>query len=91
MERVLLLHQTEGVAHVARDLQARGYDVAVAALADADAALAEPADALVVEAAAQVEEMRRFLEYSPATDYLYVDMSHSEMLAAEPAAIAAHP
>ena len=62
MERVLLLHQTEGVAHVARDLQARGYDVAVAALADADAALAEPADALVVEAAAQVEEMRRFLE-----------------------------
>jgi DNA-binding response OmpR family regulator len=66
MRRVLLLHQTEGGAVMRSDLAALDIEVEVASLADADTAMSRPDfDAVIVEAAASVEETRRLLE-SPA-------------------------
>jgi DNA-binding response OmpR family regulator len=65
MARVHLIHQTEGVAVLQHDLASLGYEVEISELAGYDEALAQPADAFVVEAAAQVEETRRVVE-SPA-------------------------
>ena len=66
MRRVLLLHQTEGGAVMRNDLSALDVEVEVAPLADADVAMSRPDfDAVIVEAAANVEETRRVLE-SPA-------------------------
>ena len=66
MQRLLLLYQTEGASSLRRDLLALGVEVEMATLADAEDALAGGAhDAIVVEAATNVEEMRRLIE-SPA-------------------------
>jgi DNA-binding response OmpR family regulator len=66
MQRVLLVYQTEGAALISRDLQALHLEVAAFKLEDAEVALAEPGiDALVVEAATNLDETRRLLE-SPA-------------------------
>ena len=66
MRRVLLLHQTEGGAVMRNDLSALDVEIEIAPLADADVAMSRPDfDAVIVEAAANVEETRRVLE-SPA-------------------------
>ena len=66
MRRVLLLHQTEGGAVMRNDLSSLDVEVETAALADAEVAMSRPDfDAVVIEAAANVEETRRLLE-SPA-------------------------
>ena len=62
MQRVLLIHQTEGVALLEHDLWALGFEVEAASLAAAEAALARSPDVLVVEAAASVEETRHLLD-----------------------------
>ena len=66
MRRVLLLHQTEGGAVMRNDLSSLDVEVETAALADAEMAMSRPDfDAVIIEAAANVEETRRLLE-SPA-------------------------
>jgi DNA-binding response OmpR family regulator len=66
MRRVLLLHQTEGGAVMRNDLSSLDVEVETASLADAEVAMGRPDfDAVVIEAAANVEETRRLLE-SPA-------------------------
>jgi DNA-binding response OmpR family regulator len=63
MRRVLLLHQTESAAVMRSELASLDVDVELAPLADADVAMSRPDfDAVVVEAAANVEETRRLLE-----------------------------
>lgn len=63
MQRVLLIYQTEGAALIARDLQALDLEVESVKQEDADVALAESGiDALVVEAATNLDETRRILE-----------------------------
>ena len=64
MQRVLLVHQTEGVALLKRELQALDLEVETISLIDAEAAFAQPADALIVEAAARIEETRPLLDSS---------------------------
>lgn len=63
MQKVLLLYQTEGGAAIRRDLGALGAEVETHSLADADAALALPGlDAVVVEAATNIDETRSLIE-----------------------------
>jgi DNA-binding response OmpR family regulator len=63
MQRVLLVYQTEGAALISRDLEALGLDVDSVRLDGAEAALAESGvDALIVEAATNLDETRRLLE-----------------------------
>jgi DNA-binding response OmpR family regulator len=63
MQRVLLVYQSEGAALISRDLQALDLEVESVKQDDAEAALAEPGiDALIVEAASNLEETRRLLE-----------------------------
>ena len=66
MQRVILLHHTEGGALLRHDLAALGFSVAAASLAEAERALTgQEADVVVAEAAARGEETRRLIE-SPA-------------------------
>jgi DNA-binding response OmpR family regulator len=66
MRRILLLYQTEGAAVLKREIAGFGLQVDTASLSDADAALSQPdIDAVIVEAAANLEETRGLLE-SPA-------------------------
>ena len=63
MFRVTILYQTEGAAVLARDLDTLGFVVERAPLSEGSSPLAESgADAVVVEAAASVEETRRLLD-----------------------------
>jgi DNA-binding response OmpR family regulator len=66
MRRVLLLHQTEGAALMRKDLASLDVEVETAPLADYEQAMGHPdIDAVIVEAAANLEETRRLVE-SPA-------------------------
>ena len=68
MQRVLLLHRSEGAALIERDLTALGFSVVAAPLANAGRALAAgEADVVVAEPAASAEETRRFAEGAGAT------------------------
>jgi DNA-binding response OmpR family regulator len=63
MQRVLLVYQTEGAALISRDLEALGLDVDSVRQDGAEAALAESGiDAMIVEAATNLDETRRLLE-----------------------------
>ena len=63
MPRVLLLHRSEGGAFLEHDLFAFGIEVESAPLTEAEAALAQSdADALIVEAATNLEETKRLLD-----------------------------
>jgi DNA-binding response OmpR family regulator len=63
MQRVLLVYQTEGAALISRDLQALDLEVESVKQADAEGALGEPGiDALVIEAATNLDETRSLLE-----------------------------
>jgi DNA-binding response OmpR family regulator len=63
MQRVLLVYQTEGASVLAGDLQALGVEVLNVRQDDVEVALADSGlDALVVEAAANLEETKRLLE-----------------------------
>jgi DNA-binding response OmpR family regulator len=65
MQRVLLVHQTEGAALLRHDLATFDFEVTVAALVDAEEALSSAGDAAIIEATAQLDETRRLIE-SPA-------------------------
>ena len=66
MLRVLLLYQTEGASLLGRDLYAQDLEIeAVKAEQAEEALLAHMTDAVIIEAAATLEETRRLLE-SPA-------------------------
>jgi DNA-binding response OmpR family regulator len=63
MQRVLLLYQTEGAAVLRRDLAGHDLDVEAVPLAEADAAFARPGiDALIIEAATNLDETRHLLD-----------------------------
>lgn len=63
MQRVLLIYQTEGASMIGRDLQALDLEVETVSQEEADAYLGDASlDALVVEAAVNLEETRRLLE-----------------------------
>jgi DNA-binding response OmpR family regulator len=63
MQRVLLVYQTEGASVLARDLQALDLEVVMVPQADVEEALADSGlDALIVEAAANLEETKRLVE-----------------------------
>ena len=65
MARVLLLHRSEGAAFLERELVALGIEVETANLAQAEAALSQShSDALIVEAATNLEETKRLLDAS---------------------------
>ena len=65
MSRVLLLYQTEGAAVLRRDLEGIDFEVVAAPLGDAESALAQAGvDAIVLEAATNVDETRHVLESS---------------------------
>ena len=65
MQRVLLVYQTEGVSVLARDLQTLDIEVVATRQEDVEESLADSGlDALVVEAAANLEETRRLMESS---------------------------
>jgi two-component system, OmpR family, alkaline phosphatase synthesis response regulator PhoP len=66
MQRVLLIYQTEGASLLKHDLAAAGIEAEAVRHADADEALARPGlDALIVEAASNVDETRGLID-SPA-------------------------
>src|SRR6266480_333824 len=63
MQRILLLYQTEGGAAIRRDLTSLGAEVETQPLAEAESALALPGlDAVVIEAATNLEETHRLIE-----------------------------
>jgi DNA-binding response OmpR family regulator len=63
MQRVLLVYQTEGASVLARDLQALDLEVVMVRQGDVEEALADSGlDALIVEAAANLEETKRLVE-----------------------------
>ena len=63
MQRVLLVYQTEGASVLARDLQALDLEVVMVPQADVEEALADSGlDALIVEAAVNLEETKRLVE-----------------------------
>jgi DNA-binding response OmpR family regulator len=63
MQRVLLVYQTEGASVLARDLQALDLEVVMVRQDDVEEALADSGlDALIVEAAANLEETKRLVE-----------------------------
>ena len=66
MQRILLLYQTEGASLLRRDLASLDLEVEAVPLKDAETAMLTPGiDALVLEAATNLEETKRLLE-SPA-------------------------
>ncbi len=63
MQRVLLIYQTEGASVLARDLETSDVEVVSLRQDEAEAALADASlDALVVEAAANLDETKRLIE-----------------------------
>ena len=63
MQKVVLIYQTEGAALVARDIEEFGVEVVSARQDESESVLSDGAvDALVVEAATNLEETRRLLE-----------------------------
>jgi DNA-binding response OmpR family regulator len=63
MQRVLLVHQTEGAALLARDLEALDVETVTVRQEDVEDALVDSTlDALIVEAAANLEETKRLIE-----------------------------
>jgi DNA-binding response OmpR family regulator len=65
MQKVLLVYQTEGASLLARDLQTLDVEVAIARQDDVEEVLVDSGlDALVVEAAANLDETKRLLESS---------------------------
>ncbi len=63
MQRVLLIYQTEGASVLARDLETPDVEVVSARQDEAEAALADASlDALVVEAAANLQETKHLIE-----------------------------
>ena len=63
MQRVLLVYQTEGASVLARDLQALDLEVVMVPQANVEEALADSGlDALIVEAAVNLEETKRLVE-----------------------------
>jgi DNA-binding response OmpR family regulator len=63
MQRVLLVYQTEGAALISRDLEGLGLEVESVRQDDAEAALVGSGiDALIIEAATNLDETRRLLE-----------------------------
>ena len=63
MKRVLILHQTEGAALMRKDLASLDVEVETAPLADYETAMGLPdIDAIIVEAAANLDETRRMVE-----------------------------
>jgi DNA-binding response OmpR family regulator len=62
MQRVLLVYQSEGAVLISRDLQALDLEVETVRQDDAEVAFAEVFDALVIEAAANLEDTRRLIE-----------------------------
>jgi DNA-binding response OmpR family regulator len=63
MQRVLILHQSEGAAYLQRDLAAFDITVETASLADGETAMAsEGLDAVIIEASSNLDETRRLLE-----------------------------
>ena len=63
MQRVLVIYQTEGGATLRRDLVNLGYEADAAQIADAEEALVQPGiDAILLEAAANLDETRHLLE-----------------------------
>lgn len=63
MSRIGLFYYSEGASLLARDLTALGLDVQTLPAAEADAAMVEPAfDAVILEAAPNLEETRRTIE-----------------------------
>jgi DNA-binding response OmpR family regulator len=63
MQRILLLYQTEGGAAIRRDLTSLGAEVEMQPLVDGEAAVAQPGlDAVVIEAATNLEETHRLIE-----------------------------
>ncbi len=66
MQRVLLLYQTEGASLLRRDLSALDLDVDAVPAHEAESAMLDQSlDALILEAASNLEETKRLLE-SPA-------------------------
>jgi DNA-binding response OmpR family regulator len=66
MQRILLLYQTEGASLLRRDLSALDLDVDAVPMQDAESAMLDQSlDALILEAATNLEETKRLLE-SPA-------------------------
>ena len=66
MQRLLLLYQTEGAALLKHDLDADGFKVKAAPLADAEEVLPQAGfEAILLEAATSLEETKRIVE-SPA-------------------------
>lgn len=66
MQRVLLLYQTEGASLLRRDLSALDLDVDAVPVNEAESAMLDQSlDALILEAASNLEETKRLLE-SPA-------------------------
>ncbi len=63
MQRVLLIYQTEGASVLARDLETSDVEVVSVRQDEAEAALADAGlDALVVEAAANLQETKHLVE-----------------------------
>jgi DNA-binding response OmpR family regulator len=63
MQRLLLLYQTEGASLLQRELDAAGFDVLAAPLADGEEALVQPGiEAILLEAATNIDETKRLLE-----------------------------
>jgi DNA-binding response OmpR family regulator len=63
MQRLLLIYQTEGASLLKRELDAAGFEVQAAPLADGEEALVQPGiEAILLEAATSIDETKRLLE-----------------------------
>src|SRR5262245_22604431 len=63
MQRILLLYQTEGASLLRHDIATLDLEVEAVSLPEAETALAQPGlDALIVEAATNLDETRRLLD-----------------------------
>jgi DNA-binding response OmpR family regulator len=63
MQRLLLLYQTEGASLLKRELDASGFEVQAAPLVAGEEALAQPGiEAILLEAATNIDETKRLLE-----------------------------
>ena len=87
MQRVLLLYQTEGASLLRRDLAGLDLDVEAAPLQDAETVMLDQGlDAIILEAATNLEETKRLLE-SPARPQrapLLLLMRQEQVLAVDP-------
>ena len=87
MQRVLLLYQTEGASLLRRDLAGLDLDVEAAPLQDAESVILDQGlDAIILEAATNLEETKRLLE-SPARPQrapLLLLMRQEQVLAVDP-------